>query len=196
MERLSETISRYAQGQPEGTPVLAKGLLHLGSRAAVDQALSRLVRRGVLLRVGRGVYVLPVEPVRPPRAVGREHRRGTRGRMRRTHREQRGDCRERVRPDHAGARQARLSDVGEEPDVDVRPRAGRTAPRAAVATGAGRSARRRCDPCACLARAWQGQRCDGGNSAAVERRRAPGTRQRERADAGRLAAPVSAVAHG
>ena len=61
MERLSETVLRYAQGQPEGAPVLAKGLLHLGSRAAVDQALSRLVRRGALLRAGRGVYVLPVE---------------------------------------------------------------------------------------------------------------------------------------
>lgn len=61
MERLSETVLGYAQGQPEGTPVLAKGLLHLGSRAAVDQALSRLVRRGALLRAGRGVYVLPVE---------------------------------------------------------------------------------------------------------------------------------------
>lgn len=61
MERLSEAVLRYAEEQPEGTPVLAKGLLHLGSRAAVDQALSRLVRRGALLRAGRGVYVLPVE---------------------------------------------------------------------------------------------------------------------------------------
>ena len=61
MERLSETVLRHAQGQPEGTPLLAKGLMHLGSRAAVDQALSRLVRRGALLRAGRGVYVLPVE---------------------------------------------------------------------------------------------------------------------------------------
>ena len=61
MERLSKTVLRYAQSQPEGAPVLAKGLLHLGSRAAVDQVLSRLVRRGALLRAGRGVYVLPVE---------------------------------------------------------------------------------------------------------------------------------------
>ncbi len=61
MERLSGTILRHAQGQPEGTPVLAKGLLHLGSRAAVDQALSRLVRRGALMRAGRGAYVVPVE---------------------------------------------------------------------------------------------------------------------------------------
>lgn len=61
MEPLSEAILRYAARQPEGAPVLAKGLLHLGNRAAVDQALSRLVRRGALLRAGRGVYVLPVE---------------------------------------------------------------------------------------------------------------------------------------
>ena len=61
MQRLSEAVLRYAQEQPEGAPVLAKGLLHLGSRAAVDQTLSRLVRRGALLRAGRGVYVLPVE---------------------------------------------------------------------------------------------------------------------------------------
>ena len=47
----------------------AKELLHLGSRAAVDQTLSRLARRGRLLRIGRGLYVLPVESrfgVRPP----------------------------------------------------------------------------------------------------------------------------------
>ena len=61
MEHLSETVLQYAESQPEGAPVLAKGLLHLGSRAAVDQTLSRLVRRGALLRAGRGVYVLPVE---------------------------------------------------------------------------------------------------------------------------------------
>lgn len=61
MERLSEKIMRFAERMPEGTPVVAKRLLHLGNRAAVDQALSRLARRGVLLRAGRGVYVRPVE---------------------------------------------------------------------------------------------------------------------------------------
>jgi hypothetical protein len=35
-------------------------LLHLGTRAAVDQALSRLTRRGKLMRAGRGFYVLPI----------------------------------------------------------------------------------------------------------------------------------------
>jgi hypothetical protein len=44
----------------EGTLIAAKTLLNLGSRAGVDQALSRLTRRGELLRVSRGVYVLPV----------------------------------------------------------------------------------------------------------------------------------------
>ena len=54
-------VLRYAAQMPEGRPLAAKELLHLGSRAAVDQALSRLVRQGALLRAGRGVYVKPVE---------------------------------------------------------------------------------------------------------------------------------------
>ncbi len=52
--------------------MVAKELLHLGSRAAVDQVLSRLVQRGALLRAGRGIYVLPVESrfgTRAPSAV-------------------------------------------------------------------------------------------------------------------------------
>jgi hypothetical protein len=60
MERLKEAILRHAQNQPEGVPLTAKGLLHLGNRGAIDQALSRLARRGELLRAGRGLYVLPV----------------------------------------------------------------------------------------------------------------------------------------
>ena len=60
-ERLSEKALGYAKTLPEGVPVTAKGLLHLGSRAAVDQALSRLTKRGTLLRAARGSYVLPVE---------------------------------------------------------------------------------------------------------------------------------------
>ena len=61
MEKLSEAILHHARSRPEGVSVSAKGLLHLGSRAAVDQALSRLARRGDLLRAGRGLYVLPVK---------------------------------------------------------------------------------------------------------------------------------------
>ena len=55
------TILELAAAAPEGTVFTPKGLLHLGSRASIDQALSRLVRAGALLRVGRGVYVRPVE---------------------------------------------------------------------------------------------------------------------------------------
>ncbi len=61
MSQLSETIIAHIRQQPEGRPVGAKELLHLGRRAAIDQALSRLVKSGVLLRAGRGAYVLPVE---------------------------------------------------------------------------------------------------------------------------------------
>lgn len=61
MQTLAQQVMEHATGLPEGTPLVAKELLHLGSRAAVDQALSRLVQRDILLRAGRGIYVLPVE---------------------------------------------------------------------------------------------------------------------------------------
>ena len=60
MQRFTEEILTYAKGLPEGTSVAAKSLLHLGSRAAVDQTLSRLTERGQLIRAGRGVYLLPI----------------------------------------------------------------------------------------------------------------------------------------
>ena len=60
MKRLTESILQETATLPEGTPITAKMWLHLGSRAALDQALSRLVHRGKLLRAGRGVYVAPV----------------------------------------------------------------------------------------------------------------------------------------
>lgn len=61
MTSVMEQVLKYASQLPEGRPLAAKELLHLGSRAAVDQSLSRLVRSGALLRAGRGVYVKPVE---------------------------------------------------------------------------------------------------------------------------------------
>lgn len=83
MQTLAKQVLQHATGLPEGTPVVAKELLHLGNRAAVDQVLSRLVRRGALLRVGRGIYVLPVESrfgARAPSTVkmveGLAHQRG------------------------------------------------------------------------------------------------------------------------
>jgi len=72
MQTLAKQVVEHAAGLPEGTPLVAKELLHLGSRAAVDQVLSRLVQRGVLLRPGRGIYVLPVQSrfgTRAPSAI-------------------------------------------------------------------------------------------------------------------------------
>ena len=69
MTQLSERILAHAAGLPEGTPVSAKSLLHLGNRAAVDQALSRLAARGRLIRASRGIYLHPVVSrfgTRPP----------------------------------------------------------------------------------------------------------------------------------
>lgn len=53
---LAEHVLKYAAEVPEGTPLAAKELLHLGNRAAVDQVLARLSKRGTLVRVGRGIY--------------------------------------------------------------------------------------------------------------------------------------------
>lgn len=61
MERMSESIMHVAATLPEGAPLAAKGLLHLGSRAAVDQTLSRLAARGELIRAERGIYMRPVQ---------------------------------------------------------------------------------------------------------------------------------------
>lgn len=61
MQTLAKQVLEHALGLPEGTPLVAKELLHLGNRAAVDQVLSRLVQRGALLRAGRGIYVPPME---------------------------------------------------------------------------------------------------------------------------------------
>jgi hypothetical protein len=61
MIRLSAQILVETKSLPEGAPIAAKALLHLGKRAAIDQALSRLAGRGKLLRARRGVYLRPVE---------------------------------------------------------------------------------------------------------------------------------------
>jgi hypothetical protein len=69
MSHLAEAILSIAQALPEGGLLSPKEFLHLASRAAVDQAMTRLTREGKLLRVGRGTYAAPVYGrfgVRPP----------------------------------------------------------------------------------------------------------------------------------
>lgn len=58
---LPKHIMEHAEACPEATPLCPGALLHLGNRAAVDQALSRLARSGKLLRVCQGVYMRPIE---------------------------------------------------------------------------------------------------------------------------------------
>ena len=60
MSQLAVSVLSIAQSLPEGGLLSPKELLHLGSRAAVDQTLTRLTREGQLMRVGRGMYALPV----------------------------------------------------------------------------------------------------------------------------------------
>ena len=71
MSELSQTILFIAQSLAEGELLLPKEFLHLGTRAAIDQSLTRLTKEGHLLRVGRGMYARPVPGrfgVRPPSA--------------------------------------------------------------------------------------------------------------------------------
>ncbi|MCC7241572.1 MAG: hypothetical protein IT180_06580 [Acidobacteria bacterium] len=61
MNSLGNRLMAEAALLPAGTPLSAKRFLHLGERAAVDQALSRLARSGHLQRAARGLYLRPVE---------------------------------------------------------------------------------------------------------------------------------------
>ena len=49
MNTLPETIQNRARALPEGGVLSPKEFLHLGSRAAVDQAFSRLAKAGKLV---------------------------------------------------------------------------------------------------------------------------------------------------
>jgi hypothetical protein len=55
MQTVAENILSQAKTLPEGALISAKEFLHLGSRAAVDQALKRLEGRNELMRLVRGV---------------------------------------------------------------------------------------------------------------------------------------------
>lgn len=60
MAGVADRIMRRVHTCEKGQWVCApKDFLDLGSRAAVDQALSRLIRKGQLRRVGRGLYDCP-----------------------------------------------------------------------------------------------------------------------------------------
>ena len=69
MPSVTSRIIEWAEVLPEATPIRPNSLLHLGSSTAVRQALSRLVHRGLLMRVCQGIYVRTIETPfgrRPP----------------------------------------------------------------------------------------------------------------------------------
>jgi hypothetical protein len=57
MPSLPAAILEKSLTLPKGHVLSPKEFIHLGSRAAVDQAFSRLAKAGSLLRVARGIYV-------------------------------------------------------------------------------------------------------------------------------------------
>lgn len=61
MPSIPRAILERCQLLKEGSVLGPKEFLHLGSRAAVDQAFSRLAKDGRLLRVARGTYVSPAQ---------------------------------------------------------------------------------------------------------------------------------------
>jgi hypothetical protein len=60
MSQITEAAMSAIRKLPEGGLISPKAFLHLGSRAAIDQALTRLTRQGALQRVGCGSYAAPV----------------------------------------------------------------------------------------------------------------------------------------
>src|SRR5690554_3214347 len=58
---VSARIRAKIEEPPAGEPFVPTVFLALGSRASVDQTLSRLARTGSIERVSRGVYVRPAQ---------------------------------------------------------------------------------------------------------------------------------------
>jgi hypothetical protein len=59
MTSVQANILDYLRHQGCGQVSTSKDLLHLGSRAAIDQALSRLAKAREIQRLSRGLYCLP-----------------------------------------------------------------------------------------------------------------------------------------
>jgi hypothetical protein len=62
-------IRKMIEAQPLGTVFASAAFLSTGPRAAVDQALYRMVKQGVLERVARGLYAAAGQSVQPQTAV-------------------------------------------------------------------------------------------------------------------------------
>ena len=59
MNAIAATITKRIRAKQRGWVFTPKDFLDVGTRAAVDQTLSRLVKKGIIRRLGRGVYDFP-----------------------------------------------------------------------------------------------------------------------------------------
>jgi Family of unknown function (DUF6088) len=59
MKSITQKALRLTRAKGSGTVFTPTDFLNLGSRAAIDQALSRLVKNGKLRRLARGLYDYP-----------------------------------------------------------------------------------------------------------------------------------------
>ena len=82
MTSTTKKIRMFIETLPLGQPVTSQEFMEFGSRASVDQALTRLVKAGGLSRVARGVYIrpkkspyvgeVPPEPIRVAEVIAAE----------------------------------------------------------------------------------------------------------------------------
>lgn len=69
-----DKLRRQIEQRLPGAVFVTREFLELGSRAAVDEALSRLTREGVIRRLGRGLYDFPrLHPVFGPVPADPDH---------------------------------------------------------------------------------------------------------------------------
>ena len=60
MKNLADRVLGYAKSRGKGWVFTPKHLLALSNRAAIDQSLHRLVQQGLIRRIARGIYDIPV----------------------------------------------------------------------------------------------------------------------------------------
>ena len=59
MSKLKNTIIGRIRARGRGKVYVTKDFLDLGNRAAIDQALARMVKEGIIRRIGRGLFDYP-----------------------------------------------------------------------------------------------------------------------------------------
>lgn len=52
-------VENFIQKKPRGEPFTSSSVIKFGTRAALDQALSRLAKAGKIVRVTQGIYLRP-----------------------------------------------------------------------------------------------------------------------------------------